>query len=180
MSAAEKWVTSTDALVAALKDETVERVVVSGRLANSPTIRLAPEKSVCGAAEDSTIAFADDANGIELSSDNSIGNLHLKAAPEKRAIFNDTTVPALGRIALHSVTTTGRVQILARDNVRGGHVDVNGLDIVAADARAELERPQGYGVHVLQGGFTLWNLQSDAVAIAWVRYPVVPRLTLTA
>jgi hypothetical protein len=59
------------------------------------------------------------------------------------------------------VTTTGRVQILARDKVRGGHVDVNGLDIIAADARGEKERPNGYGVYVLQGAFTLWNMQPE-------------------
>ena len=53
------------------------------------------------------------------------------------------------------------MQILARDKVRGGHVDVSGLDIVAADARAETERPRGYGVEVLQGAFTLWNMQRD-------------------
>ncbi len=50
---------------------------------------------------------------------------------------------------------------MARDKVRGGHVDVNGLDIIAADARGEKERPHGYGVYVLHGAFTLWNMQSD-------------------
>ena len=68
---------------------------------------------------------------------------------------------------LRDLTTTGRVQILARDRVRAGHVDVDGLDIVAADARGETERPHGYGVHVLQGAFTLWNMQpGDDVAIS--------------
>jgi hypothetical protein len=59
------------------------------------------------------------------------------------------------------VTTTGRVQVLARECVRAGHVDVEGLDIVAADARAASERSQAYGVNVLQGAFTLWNMQAD-------------------
>ncbi len=68
---------------------------------------------------------------------------------------------SFGRIELRGVTTIGRVQILARDKVRGGHVDVNGLDIIAADARAEQEQPHGYGVGVLQGAFTLWNMQQD-------------------
>ena len=45
--------------------------------------------------------------------------------------------------------------------MRGGHVDVNGLDIIAADARGEKERPHGYDVYVLHGAFTLWNMQSD-------------------
>jgi len=91
-------------------------------------------------------------------------DLHLYASEDRRTIFNDTSVATLGRIELRSVTTTGRVQILARDKVRGGHVDVRDLDIVATDARAESERPHGYGVYVLHGAFTLWNMQP-----AWPR-----------
>jgi hypothetical protein len=163
MSAAEKWVTTVDGLVAAVK-EGVDKIVVSGRLSNAPSLRLSPGQSLCGAADDSKIAFADGADGIELTSGNNIHNVHLCANPERCAIFNDTTVPGLGRITLRSVTTHGRVQILARDNVRSGHVEVNGLDIVAADARAVSERPHGYGVYVLQGAFTLWNMQGDADA----------------
>ena len=167
MNTAEKWVTTTDALVAAIKDESIERIVVSGRVADAPSFRLTPGRSLCGAAEGATIAFLADADGVELSSDNSIHNLHLWASPKMRAIFNDATATTLGRIELHGVTATGRVQILARGEVRGGHVDVNGLDIIAADARSESERPHGYGVSVLHGAFTLWNMQPDAhVAIS--------------
>jgi hypothetical protein len=157
----EKWVTTTDALVAAIKHESIEKVVVSGRLTNAPSIRLSPGQSLCGAAEDSAVAFVAGADGVQLSSDNSIHDLHLSVSPEKRAIFNDTAVATLGRIEIRAVTTTGRVQLLARDNVRGGHVDVDGLDVIAADARTETERPHGYGVDVLHGAFTLWNMQPD-------------------
>jgi hypothetical protein len=167
MSTAEKWVTTTEALVAAIKDASIRRVVVSGQLSGAPCLRLAAGQSLSGAGGDSTVAFADDCDGIELSADNTIHSLHLDASPQRRAIFNDVSVPALGRIALHGVTAKGRVQILARDRVRSGHVDVNGLDIIAADARGEIERPHGYGVKVLQGAFTLWNMQPDAdVAIS--------------
>ena len=38
---------------------------------------------------------------------------------------------------------------------------MDGLDIIAADARGETERPHGYGVYVLHGAFTLWNMQAD-------------------
>lgn len=62
---------------------------------------------------------------------------------------------SLGRIELRGVTTTGCVRILARDKVRAGHVDVNGLDIIAADARSETERPHGYGVYVITGAFEI-------------------------
>jgi len=73
--------------------------------------------------------------------------------------------------------TTGRVQILARDKVRGGRVDVNGLDIIAADTRAEKERPHGYGVYVLHGAFTLWNMQFDDSVLVSANL-VGPRISL--
>jgi hypothetical protein len=141
--------------------EGVRKVVVSGHLGNVPSLHLSPGQSLCGAAEDSKIAFADDADGVELTSNNAICNIHLCADLEQRAIFNDTSIASLGRVRLHGVTTQGRVQIIARDKVRGGHIEVNGLDIVAADARAESELPHGYGVSVLHGAFTLWNMQPD-------------------
>lgn len=57
------------------------------------------------------------------------------------------------------------MQILARDRVRSGHDEIDGLDIVAADARGQGDRPNGYGVDVLQGAFTLWNMQADESVI---------------
>ena len=39
MSAAEKWVTTSDALVGAIK-EGVGKVVISGRLSNAPSLHL--------------------------------------------------------------------------------------------------------------------------------------------
>jgi hypothetical protein len=167
MDSPEKSVASVDALVAATRDRSVQHIVVSGDLAGAPSISLPPGQSLRGAGDRATITFAAESDGVRLSSDNRIHNLHIATAPEKRAIFNDTSVPSLGRIELRGVTTKGRVQILARDKVRGGHVEVNGLDIMAADARGERERPHGYGVYVIQGAFTLWNMQQDeTVAIS--------------
>jgi hypothetical protein len=161
MNTAEKWVTTTPALVTAVEDESIERIVISGRLTDVPSFRLLPGRSLCGAAEGATLTFVADGDGVQLSTDNNIHNLHLCASAQKRAIFNDTTATTLGRIELNGITATGRVQILARDEVRSGHVDVNGLDIIAADVRAAGERPHGYGVSVLRGAFTLWNMQPD-------------------
>jgi hypothetical protein len=161
MGTGEKWVTSTEALMEAIKSESIERVVVTGRLSDVPSVRLSPGQTLCGAAEDSRIAFMVGCDGVELSSDNKIHNLHLNVSPEKRAIFNDPAMPSSGRMEVYDVTTTGCVQILGRGNVRSGHVDVNGLDISAADTRAETDRPHCYGVYVLPGAFTLWNMQPD-------------------
>jgi len=153
--------TSVNELVDATKDTGVRQIVVSGSLVNAPSVRLSPGQSLRGEDQESSIAFAAATEGLELSSDNRIRNILLTTSVERRAIYNDTSMDSLGRIELHDVTTTGRVQILARQNVRSGHAQVNGLDIVAADARAETERPHGYGVYVLQGALTLWNMQSE-------------------
>jgi hypothetical protein len=67
----------------------------------------------------------------------------------------------LGLLRLADLQTVGRVRILARDKVRAGHIEVRNLDIMAADSRSATERPNGFGVFVVQGAFTLWNLQSD-------------------
>lgn len=165
MHAAEHAVSTADALVAATKDKSIQRIAVRGELVDMPTIRLAPGQLLRGETEHASVTFAPGIDGLQLSSDNRVHNIRLNASEDKRAIFNDTSVESLGRIELRGVTTTGCVQILARDKVRAGHVDVNGLDIIAADARGETERPHGYGVYVINGAFTLWNMQQDTSVV---------------
>jgi hypothetical protein len=161
MNKNERSAASAEELVNLTKDTNVQRIVVHGDLIKVPSIRLAPGQFLRGEHERSSVTFADGVDGLQLSSDNRVHNISLNVAPDNRAIFNDTSVASLGRIELRDVTTIGCVQILARDKVRGGHVDVNGLDIIAADARGEKERPHGYGVYVLNGAFTLWNMQQE-------------------
>jgi hypothetical protein len=118
------------------------------------TVRSCPEKRV-------SLRFREDADGLQLSSENTVVGLDLVVSAERRAVWNDCAVEDIGRVRLQSLQTVGRVQILAKDRVRKGRIEVDGLEVVSADARAEPERPNGYGVHVLQGVFTLWNLQRD-------------------
>jgi len=161
----ERTVATLDELVAAAKDKSTQHIVVHGNLTNAPSIRLSPGQSLRGDGEGAAVTFAKGGDGLQLSSDNRVHNIHLNASADKRAIFNDTSVASLGRIELRGVTTNGCVRILARDKVRAGHVDVNGLDIVTADARGEKERPHGYGVYVINGAFTLWNMQQDTSVV---------------
>ena len=154
-------VTTRDELAAAVRDTAARRIEVRARLEDAPSIRLLPGQALCGQDERSEIVFAQGTDGVQLSADNEIRGLKLTVSPERRAIFNDTTVAGLGRMRLVGIGATGQVQILARDAVRSGHLEVDGLDIVAADARARTDRPHGFGVDVLQGAFTLWNMQPD-------------------
>ncbi len=147
----------------------VRHVVVRGHIANAPSVRLAPGQSIIGEADDASISFAPDTDGLQLSSDNEVRSLRLEASLDKRALFNDTSVDSLGCIRLQAITARGQIQILARDKVLSGHVDVDGLDVIAADARMQNDRPSGFGVKVIQGAFTLWNMQADESVIVSAR-----------
>lgn len=159
---AERVIVSTaDELLSATTSSDVQNITIRGHIAGSPSFRLAPGQSLHGEDDQASITFADGMDGVQVSSDNSVRGIHLHTAPDMRAIYNDLSVDTLGHLEIHTVVTTGRVQLLGREQVRGGHVEVRGLDIVAADARGESDRPHGYGVYVLQGAFTLWNMQPD-------------------
>jgi len=165
MHISSKTVASLDELLTAASDEQVSRIVVCGTIADAPSIRLSRGQQLVGENENAHILFRPDVDGLEITSDNEVRTIRLQAAPHQRAVYNDTSIQTLGNLMLDHVTTIGQVQLLAKDHVRGGHVSVNGLDIVAADAHARSARPHGYGVHVLQGVFTLWNQQSAEQAV---------------
>jgi hypothetical protein len=161
-SGTEQMVKSVEELVMAVSDPAVTTVIVGANLDQVPAIHLPPRKRLCGPTNSRpTLQFMPGSDGVRLSTDNVVGHLNLLASDNRCAIQNDASVLGMGTLELYNLMTTGRVQILARDNVRSGHVVVEDLDIVSADARAEQERPHEYGVDVLQGAFTLWNLQAD-------------------
>jgi hypothetical protein len=162
MNRRTKLVNSIEELVLAASDKDVRQIIISADLDDVPPIRLLPGQTLrSDSVHHPTLNFRENADGLQLSSDNAVSGLRVIASTSRRAIWNDDSVEDLGRIRIHSVQTVGRVQILAKHRVRKGHVEVDGLDILAADARAEDDRPYAYGVHVLQGAFTLWNMQGD-------------------
>ena len=158
----EREVSSRQELLTALANPEIGRIALTEDLIDLPTLRLLPGQVLFGAEDDVTLHFAAGQDGLQLSTDNQVENLQLFADVDKRVIFNDTSVERLGVLQLRGLAVTGVVQLLARDKVTSGHVDVDGLDIVAADARVFDDRPKGFGVEVIQGAFTLWNQQTDA------------------
>jgi hypothetical protein len=116
----QRDVSTAQDLIAAIRDRSVDRIVVSADLAGLSSLELLPDPALTAAAG-ATLQFKDDSDGIRLSSNNKLENLTLVAAPEKRVIFNDTTVIDLGCLELRNLTLIGAVQILAADRVRSGH-----------------------------------------------------------
>jgi hypothetical protein len=161
MISEECVVATPSELISATRNREVRKIKVSGSITDAPSVRLSPGQALWGEGDRPEVRFATGVEGLQLTTDNEVRDIRLSAAPDKRSVFNDTSVESLGYLTLAGVATTGQVQILARDQVRSGHVEVKGLDIVAADARAQADRPHGYGVYVIQGAFTLWNMQTD-------------------
>jgi hypothetical protein len=158
-------VRTLDELLQSLRNSDVAIIVVEGILSDVPGFRLSAHQEICGrSSELSGLRFQRENDGIQLSSDNSVSALKLETDPDRFAIWNDESAEDMGLLRLAELRTVGRVRILARDKVRAGHVEVRNLDIVAADARSAAERPNGFGVFVIQGAFTLWNLQQDPEA----------------
>ena len=157
----ERRISSAAELLACAADTTVAHILVMSNLVDVPSFRLSPGKTLSGGAADVSLSFAPGQDGIQLSTDNRIDKLELRTEPSRRAIFNDTKVASLGRLLLRNVRTVGLIQLLARDEVVGGHVEADNVDIVSADARDFDERPKGYGVEVVPGAFVLWNQQQS-------------------
>jgi hypothetical protein len=161
MDISARTVSTVDELVAAVGDDAVRRITVEGQIAGAPTLRLAPGQQLVGGEEGTAVVFADGVEGLQVTRDNEVSRIRLQVEPRLRAIFNDTSVDDLGTVRLADISTVGQVQVLARDRVRGGHLEVDGVVVIGADIRDRTDRPHIMGVGVLQGAFTVWNLQPD-------------------
>jgi hypothetical protein len=160
--AKEHVVDSVGELIKAASDSSIQTITVAKDLTGVPEIRLSPNSTLQGQRDRAVVLeFVEGVNGLCLSSDNVVANLDVLVSPDRLAIWNDESVQSLGTLTLSSVRTVGRVRILARGAVRSGHVELDRLDVVVADARSADERPHEYGVYVQQGAFTLWNMQPD-------------------
>ena len=155
-------VTTAEELMAATRNKKVTEITVSADLAGLSPLRLMPGQTLRSASDrHAVLSFRPEEDGLQVTTDNSVFGLDVRVTRAHRAIWNDRTVDDMGTIVIRSVRTIGSVQIIATDKVRSGRIEVDGLDIRSADTRGECERPHEYGVSVLQGAFTLWNLQSD-------------------
>jgi hypothetical protein len=157
----ERKVSTLAELRDAVGQSDVRRISVVTDLREVPGFRLSPGQALVAERAGVKLEFAPGGHGLELSTDNHIEGLELKADPARRALFNDTGVERLGRLVLRNLRVSGLVQLLAKDSVRSGHVEIENVHVVAADARDGTPRPKGYGVEVIPGAFTLWNQHDD-------------------
>ena len=104
-------------------------------------------------------------DGIGISANNTIKDLNIDVPTNHKAIFNTIVKQNLGTFHLENLHTIGQVSIITRVGVKSAKIKINNLTITAADARFYLEQPQKYGVNVLQGALTIYNINPDEESI---------------
>ncbi|GAK30817.1 hypothetical protein WOSG25_050890 [Weissella oryzae SG25] len=100
-------------------------------------------------------------DGLGLTKNNTIADLNIQTSIENRAIFLTNKSGDLGKFTFKNLMLTGQFSFIARNNFEKADVEIDGIDIIAADARRYLEQPQKYGVNVLQGALTVYNFNSN-------------------
>jgi hypothetical protein len=130
-------------------------IEVDGLVTGMPMITLRPGTTLRGG----TLRFG--AKGIRLSAGNTLADITILVPDHEVAISNDTGVADFGTLTLRKVHTRGQVLVLAEDEVRTGHVIVDGLTVVSADLRGRTRRQHAFGVDAMPGAFTVWNRQPD-------------------
>lgn len=158
----EKWRRTVDVVKIANGNELTDAIAngstvieIDGTISGIPSLTLPPGVNLRGG----TLDFK--AKGLRLTSDNEISELRVVTEVHEPAIFNDTSVADLGALSLVNVTTVGQVYLVAEDQVRAGRIVADNVNVECADVRGRFDRPHGFGVDALQGGFTIWNRQPD-------------------
>ncbi|MDY4129007.1 hypothetical protein [Peptostreptococcus porci] len=134
-------------------DELIE-ICNSFTIPNSITLKKG--KKLVGKNDNVLISFMN-GGGIGLEGNNEVKNLAIQTSHNERAIFVNSNFKDLEDINLVDLTVTGVVQILTRGNNKFLNLNIENLDIIAADARELTERPMKYGVIVSQGALTVYN-----------------------
>jgi hypothetical protein len=161
----KKHVGTVAELLSATGDSRVATIVLTADLVDVPSFDLLPGqtlRSVSG--QQFALAFAPGVDGVRLSSDNSILSLDLHASLDERAVWNDYSMPTVGRINLSSLNTFGRVELLAKDHVGGGHVEDPSTQSGGADRDV---RPRRTGIQCVHWDPMSRGIRSDRHSRGW-------------
>jgi hypothetical protein len=123
MSARERKASTASELLAAAKRLGCRDYNTTHRNDRVADISFVSGTNAEGANAEVPLGFAAAQDGLQLTSDNQVEGAALKTDTGRRALCNDTAVERLGRLVLRNLRTRGVVHLLARDQVRSGHVE---------------------------------------------------------
>lgn len=147
-------------LVSAVNDGQKEIVITRSILCNY-SLLLPEGVTIMGKAQENgelPLLSFQHSDGIGVSANNAVKNLNIDVPVKHKAIFNTTVKSDLGTFSLENLMVKGQVSIITRVGVEKAKVIMDNVDIHSADTRHYLEQPQKYGVNVLQGALTIYNI----------------------
>lgn len=100
-------------------------------------------------------------DGIGLTTNNTVSNLNIDVPAQNKAIYASLNVGNIGTNIFENLFIKGQLSLIYRAGVDKGRISINNVDIISSDSRHYLEQPQKYGVNVLQGALTIYNLNPD-------------------
>src|SRR6185437_14116839 len=161
MSQAVVPVASLSDLVTALTDGNPRTLEIQTSVACPFPIVLPPGFALTGKDREESFLVFGNGDGIGLTADNRVARLTVIATPSSRAIYTQTGMADMGKIALEDLTVTGQVSIITRSGTDRLDLVMNRLHVAACDCRRYSEQPQKYGVNVYQGALTVYNFSGD-------------------
>jgi hypothetical protein len=151
--------------VAASQDRTARYLILRNDLTNVPSIALLPFQSVSGEFDGKKIEFAPGIDGFRLSKGNELKNLTIVASPDKRAIYQDPDAESLATQHLHRLNVTGQISFVIGSATKKGRIDASFVHIAQASTMHYADRPNRFGVDMVQGALTIWNRSEETVEI---------------
>lgn len=150
-------INTVDELVAATQDRTARYLILRNDLTDVPSLRLMPFQSLSGEFDGKKIIFKPGAEGFCLSKGNELKSLVIQTSPDKRAIFQDQEMESLSVHHLSRITVTGQISFIITDKTKKGRIEASFVHVADAATMQLKERPNRFGVDLIQGAFTVWN-----------------------
>lgn len=100
-------------------------------------------------------------DGVGVTADNTVSNINITTLENQKAIFNALAEEDLGTFTFQNLKLNGMFSFIARKGTMKATINADHIDIITADARANFEQPQKFGVNTLQGAFTIYNYNKE-------------------
>ncbi|MDO5569986.1 MAG: hypothetical protein Q4F97_00785 [Bacteroidales bacterium] len=150
-------INNADELVEASNDRTARYLIIRTDLKDVPEVKLLPFQNVIGEFDGRKISFKNGSNGFCLTKGNELKNLKINVDPDKKAIYQDSSVEKMSTHHLSRINVTGQISFIVSDNIKKGKIEASFIHVNYASTEHLTDRPNRYGVDMMQGAMTVWN-----------------------
>lgn len=135
-------------------------IEIGSAIRDLQSLKLPPGTSLRGSGGGGELRFREGQPGLLLSADHEISGLRLVTDDTQIALGLSDEVEDLGILSINDVVTVGRVH-LEGTQAGSGNLKLSNIHVEQADARMAAHRPAGFGVEVLLGGISIYNVSRN-------------------